>query len=183
MSPSFDKSPLQVKSEATKAGSSQTLLLIDSEADSVRLIRKAFRLNPLVQRLIVVRAPREAIDVMRQQGRHARDPRPTMVLADAGVQGGIDAIEALLRDLKADRTLESIPVVVIGSDVPEEDVNRLYSAKANCFIQRPSDPGRLQDLVLTTCQFWLAVANWSTQSATSRTNGNGAGGHLAAAAG
>jgi CheY-like chemotaxis protein len=157
MLPISDKPPLK----ADPSSVSQVLLLIDSDAESVRLVRKAFRLNPLVNRLIVVRSAREALEVLQQQGRHARDPRPTLVLMDLNLDGGIDAAETTMRDIKSLPELESIPVIVMGTNVPEENVNRVYAAKVNCFIQKPSDPLRFQELVLTTCQFWLAVANWS----------------------
>ena len=151
-----------VKTDSLPTG--QVLLLIDADAESVRLVRKAFRLNPLVTRLIVVKTPEEGMDVMRQQGRHARDPKVSMVLVEMNLPSGFQAVEEFIRQAKADRTLDAIPIVAMGTQSLETDVSRVYAAKANCYVERPPDPLRFQELILTTCQFWLAVANWSAHA-------------------
>lgn len=160
---------LPLKTEAAPTG--QVLLLVDADAESVRLVRKAFRLNPLVTRLIVVRTPEEGLEVLRQRGKHMRDPRPSMVLLDMNLPTGFAAAEEFIRTIKADRNLESVPVVAMGASNTEEEVSKVYSARANCYIDKPSDPTRYQEMVLTTCQFWLAVANWSSHSSLSAVAG------------
>ena len=151
-----------MKTETVLTG--QVLLLVDADAESVRLVRKAFRLNPLVTRLIVVKTPDEALEVLRHQGKHMRDPRPSMVLLELNLPTGFAVAEAFIQAAKMDRELEAIPLVAMGVSNTEEEVSRVYAARANCYIEKPSDPLRYQELVLTTCQFWLAVANWSSQS-------------------
>jgi CheY-like chemotaxis protein len=158
----FAQSFGSVKTDSLPVG--QVLLLVDCDAESIRLVRKAFRLNPLVTRLIVVKTPDEAMDVLRQQGRHSRDPKISMVLLEMNLPTGFQAAEDFIKAAKGDRALEAIPVVAMGAENSEAEVSRIYSARANCFIERPQDPLRFQELIMTTCQFWLAVANWSAHS-------------------
>lgn len=149
-----------LKSEIPARG--QVLLLVDAGAESVRLVRKAFRVNRLVTGLIVVKTTEEALEVLLRQGRHARGPKANMVLIEMSLPCGVQAIEEFIRKIKTDRSLESIPVIAMGSANIEPQVSRIYAARANCFIETPSDAQRFEELIVTTCQFWLAVANWSS---------------------
>jgi len=94
-----------------------------------------------------------ALAFLRRQGPHAEAPRPDLVLLDLNLPR-CDGRE-VLRALKGDPALRTIPVVVLTTSAAEQDVLRAYNLHANCYITKPVDLGRFEDVVRGIEAFWL----------------------------
>ncbi len=78
-----------------------------------------------------------------------------MVLLDLNMPG-TDGRE-VLREIKQDPDLKSIPVVVFTTSFDERDVNHCYQFGANSYMQKPVDLEGLIKAVQRMSDFWFAV--------------------------
>jgi two-component system, chemotaxis family, response regulator Rcp1 len=134
----------------------ELLLVEDSEPD-VRLTIEALREAKVKNRLWVVEDGVEALDFLRQRGRHADAPRPDLILLDLNLPR-MDGRQ-VLKEIKNDDSLKRIPVVVLTTSKSEEDVLRAYSLHANCYITKPVDFNRFMEVVKSIENFWLTVVS------------------------
>ena len=94
-----------------------------------------------------------ALTLVRKQGRHARAPRPALILLDLdgyGEQGW-----ALLREIKGDPQLRRIPVIVLGASNSGQERARAYDLHANSYLPRREDEASLAALLGQIEDFWL----------------------------
>jgi CheY-like chemotaxis protein/signal transduction histidine kinase len=98
----------------------------------------------------------EAVSFLRRRGKHANSPRPQLVLLDLNLPGRTG--HEVLTEIKNDAGLMDIPVVVFTSSVSDEDVNRAYDQRANCYVRKPNDFRGYRDVVRNIHQFWGNVA-------------------------
>ena len=133
----------------------KVLLVEDNEAD-VDLTRETFEASQLNVELTVAQDGVEAIDILK--GRKSAHPvsRPDLILLDLNLPK-VDGRQVLLT-IKDDRDLKKIPVVVLTSSDAEADVVASYQLGANCFITKPGDFRKYQDVVHALEGFWFAVA-------------------------
>lgn len=74
-----------------------------------------------------------------------RERRPDVVLLDLQLPGADG--RTLLRELKADRTLTAIPVVVLSADASPGRAKELLAAGAHAYLTKPFDVGEFLALV------------------------------------
>jgi chemotaxis family two-component system response regulator Rcp1 len=98
----------------------------------------------------------EAMRFLRREGRHAKAPRPDMIILDLRLpkKSGFD----VLREIKEDPALGNIPVVVQSSSEAQVDVERAYSLHANCYITKPAEFEEFSRTMRSLAEFWVAVA-------------------------
>lgn len=89
-------------------------------------------------------------------GRVRRPPRPHLVVLDWKLprRNGHE----VLKDLKSDADLCTIPVVVLTTSAAESDRVRAYSLHANSFIVKPANFARFRQMVDDLSNYW---ATWS----------------------
>lgn len=131
------------------------ILLVEDNPGDVRLTKEALRGAKVANDLYVVGDGEEAIDFLRQRGRHAGAPRPDLVLLDLNLPR-LDGRD-VLADIKADADLGTIPIIVLTSSAAEEDISRSYELRANCYISKPVDFTGFIDAVRSLEGFWLKI--------------------------
>ena len=131
------------------------VLLVEDDPGDVLLIREAFEDNKVHNRLHVVPDGVEALSFLRQEGDHAEAPRPDLVLLDLNLPRK-DGRE-VLAEVKADESLQHIPVVVLTTSKAEEDVLRSYKLHANAYVTKPVDFDRFIDVVRQIDEFFVTV--------------------------
>jgi len=65
----------------------------------------------------------------------------------------------VLEEIKADRELRSIPVVVLTTADSKEDVRRAYRLQASSFITKPADFSRLERIMTSLDEYWTEMAS------------------------
>ena len=133
----------------------QVLLVEDSPGD-VRLTQEAFREANIAIQLHIVLDGVEAMEFLRQEGRHARSPRPDLILLDLNLPK-MDGRE-VLETIKADDTLKSIPTVILTTSEAEADITKSYLLQANCYLTKPVQLEAFESLVMSINDFWLTKA-------------------------
>ncbi len=131
------------------------VLLVEDDPGDVVLVREAFEDHKLRNRLHHVADGEEALRFLRGEGDHAGAPRPDLVLLDLNLPRK-DGRE-VLREVKGDDHLRSIPVVVLTTSEAEEDVLRSYDLHANAYVSKPVDFERFIDVVRQIDDFFVSV--------------------------
>ncbi|GAA3111131.1 response regulator [Nonomuraea salmonea] len=103
----------------------------------ILLTKEAFDLNKVRNRLNVVNDGEQAMAFLRQEGEYVDAPRPDLILLDLNLPRMSG--KEVLREVKADAVLRTIPVVVLTTSEAEEDILHSYHLHANAYVAKPVD--------------------------------------------
>ncbi len=131
------------------------ILLVEDNPGDVRLAEEALRDNKLYNRVSVVQDGVEAIKFLRQKGQYAEAPRPDIILLDLNLPRK-DGRE-VLAEIKGDRELRRIPVVILTTSQADDDIQRIYDLNGNCYISKPVNWEQFIEIVKSIENFWLTV--------------------------
>jgi CheY-like chemotaxis protein len=143
-----------IKSIGTDAGAIEVLLVEDSPGD-VRLTREAFKDAKVHINLRVAADGTEAMAFLKREGQHASVPRPDLILLDLNLPKK-DGRE-VLKEIKENPALKSIPVVILTTSSSDADILRSYRLHANCYITKPVGLDGFLEVVKSIDSFWLSV--------------------------
>ena len=133
-----------------------TILLADDDPDDRLLVREAFEENHLLNPLHTVEDGEELMDYLYRRGKFASVAvRPNLILLDLNMprKSGMEA----LREIKADASLRTIPVIVLTTSKAEEDILETYDLGVNSFIVKPVTFDSLVDLVKQLGKYWFQI--------------------------
>ena len=138
-----------------RAGAPVEILLVEDNPADVRLTQEALKEGKVYNNLHWAKDGVEALEFLRRQGKHAKAPRPDIILLDLNLPKK-DGRE-VLQDIKNDDKLKRIPVVILTTSKAEEDVLKTYDLHANCYVTKPVDLEQFIRVVRTIDMFWLTV--------------------------
>jgi CheY-like chemotaxis protein len=137
------------------------VLVADDDEDDRELTRDAL-LEVNAGTVRFVRDGQELLDYLRNKGAEAGQPAetPDLVLLDLNMprMNGAQA----LSEIRADRDIASIPVVVFTTSRDEQDVRDSYERGANSFISKPSTFADLVEAMRAFRTYWADVVNLPT---------------------
>jgi CheY-like chemotaxis protein len=135
----------------------QSILLAEDNANDVELTLAALRGNHVANEVVVVRDGAEALDYLFRRQRFADRPadNPGLILLDLKMPK-VDGIE-VLRQVKSDPGLKTIPIVMLTSSREEQDVVRTYDLGVNAYVVKPVVFGDFMEAVKVLGQFWVVV--------------------------
>jgi len=131
------------------------VLLVEDSPGDVRLTREALKEGKVRNNLNVVSDGVEAMEYLRRQGPYAGAVRPDIVLLDLNMPRK-DGRE-VLAEMKADKGLKRIPVVILTTSEAEQDILRTYDLHANCYLTKPVDLDQFISIVKSVEDFWLTI--------------------------
>lgn len=131
------------------------ILLVEDNSADIDLVREALEGGKLIVNLHVVRDGEEAIDYLKGQGKFKGAVRPDLVLLDLNLPKK-DGRE-VLREVKADLGLSTIPIVVLTTSAADEDILHSYQLHANAYIAKPVDFESFVKIVNQVTEFWLSL--------------------------
>jgi chemotaxis family two-component system response regulator Rcp1 len=115
----------------------EVLLVEDSPADA-RLTQEVLKGGDIRKHhLTVVKDGVEALSYLRREGPYCDAPRPDVVLLDLNLPK-MDGREVLKR-IRTDPALWSIPVIVLTTSGAEGDVAGAFAEQADSYLQKPVD--------------------------------------------
>ena len=131
------------------------ILLVEDNPGDVDLTREALDGAKVCNTLHIAEDGEEALEFLRRQGAHSDAPRPDLILLDLNLpkKDGREVLE----EIKADRQLAEIPVVVLTTSAADEDVTRAYQLHANCYVTKPVDFKQFLKVIQAIEDFWLTV--------------------------
>ncbi|KAF3891198.1 MULTISPECIES: response regulator [Nostocales] len=131
------------------------VLLVEDNPGDVQLTQIALEDSKISVNLNVARDGVEAMAFLRKEGQYKIVPTPDIILLDLNLPRK-DGRE-VLAEIKEDRILRRIPVVVLTTSGSEEDVLRAYNLCANCYITKPVDFDQFVKIVHSIESFWFTV--------------------------
>ena len=133
------------------------IVLAEDNANDVELTLTALRENHVVNEVIVVRDGAEVLDYLYRRNGYADRPpgNPALVLLDLKMPK-LDGIE-VLRQIKSDPAMRSVPVVVLTSSREERDLVRTYDLGVNAYVVKPVDFHEFVEAVKLLGGFWAVV--------------------------
>ncbi len=132
----------------------EILLVEDSEGD-IGLIEEVFEDAKIRNILHIVEDGEKAILFLRGKGQFLDSPRPDIILLDLNLPKK-DGRE-VLKEIKEDKDLKNIPIVVLTTSKAEEDILKSYNLHANAFITKPVDFDQFIKVIRSIEDFWLEV--------------------------
>ncbi len=134
------------------------ILLVEDNANDVRLTLHAFKRHKLVNRIHVVRDGAEALEFLFCVGAYAErsiDDVPKVVLLDLKLPK-VDGLE-VLRQIKADPRTRTIPVVMMTSSREERDMVESYQLGVNSYIVKPVDFEQFSEVARMLGLYWMLL--------------------------
>lgn len=135
------------------------ILLVEDNPADVKITQRAIKETSLPIDLIVVRDGQEAVDYLLRQGKYADQPLhrlPDLILLDLNLPR-LTGHEVLQR-IRNTPALRAVPVVVLTTSKRLEDVQEMYAAGANTYIEKPQDFNRFVQVLQTIQRYWLDTA-------------------------
>jgi len=133
------------------------IVLAEDNPHDVELTLAALAEINLANEVVVVRDGAETLDYLyRRNGFADRAPgNPVVLLLDLKMpkMDGLD----VLKVLKADEALKTIPVVMLTSSREEQDLVRSYKLGVNAYVVKPVDFRAFIDAVRHLGAFWAVV--------------------------
>ena len=132
------------------------ILLVEDNVDDIDLTVEVLREAEVRINVNVTRNGVEAMDFLRRNGKFADAPRPDLILLDLNLPRK-DGRE-VLAEVKTDRNLRRIPLIVLTTSDAPEDISTSYGHHANCYIVKPFGLDELVRILKAIEGFWLTTA-------------------------
>lgn len=131
------------------------ILIVEDNPGDVRLIAEALSDGKVENKLNIAKDGMEATAFLNREGKYADAVYPDLILLDLNLprKNGPE----VLAEIKEDRTLKHIPVVILTSSQEGEDIVKTYNLHANCYITKPIDLEQFIMVVKSIRDFWLTI--------------------------
>ena len=135
----------------------KNILLVEDDPRDVQLTLAALEEHHLANGVQVVHDGAEALDYLYHRGAfQSRSPgNPVLVLLDNKMPK-VSGLE-VLKTMKGDEQLKTIPVVVLTSSRETPDLKEFYRHGANAYVVKPVDFTDFMAAVRQVGVFWAAV--------------------------
>jgi CheY-like chemotaxis protein len=117
----------------------------------------ALKTNRVLNDVVVTRDGAETLDYLWRRGAYAdRGPAdPSLMLLDLKMPK-IDGLE-VLRQVKTNSALKTIPVIVLTSSREEQDLVQSYDLRVNAYVVKPVNFSDFIEAVKVLGAFWAVV--------------------------
>ena len=133
------------------------ILLAEDCANDVELALTALSEHRLANKVVVVSDGVEAVDYLERRGQFAGRPggNPAVVLLDIKMPK-LDGLE-VLRHMKSNDNLRTVPVVMLTSSREEQDLIESYRLGVNAYVVKPVGFREFIDAVKNLGLFWAVL--------------------------
>jgi CheY-like chemotaxis protein len=135
----------------------RSILLVEDDPHDIELTLRALAEHNLANRVVVARDGVEALDYLQGSGAFAGDGPafPAVLLLDIKMPR-MNGLE-LLRRLRGDERLKSLPVVMLTSSSEEPDLRTAYNLGVNAYVVKPVEFGAFVVAVKELGVFWAIL--------------------------
>lgn len=131
------------------------ILLIEDNPGDVRLTIEALKECKILNNLHVAEDGIEAMSYLKKEGKFKDEPRPDLIILDLNLtkKDGREVLE----EIKLDKSLKKIPVVILATSKAEQDILESYELHANCYITKPVNMDQFIKVVKLIGEFWFSI--------------------------
>lgn len=133
--------------------STRPILLVDDDPMAVELTLLAFERNKSVRPVLVANDGDEALAWIGRWA--AGEPKPALILLDVSMPK-VSGLE-VVRQIKADPALRSIPVVMLTTSGIGRDIDTAYRNGANSYIVKQMDFDRFSKELAQIEAYWTGL--------------------------
>ncbi|MDJ0567954.1 MAG: response regulator [Pleurocapsa sp. MO_192.B19] len=129
------------------------ILVCEDNLGDVYIITNSLKNSEIKYNLHHVANGEAAIDYLQQLGDYKNISRPDLILLDLNLpkKHGFE----VLKEIKSDIKLKSIPVVILTSSQAEQDVLKSYELYCSCFVTKPFELKEFVRAIQKIEKFWL----------------------------
>lgn len=131
------------------------VLLVEDDPGDVILTKEGLRASKLHINLHVVDNGEKALAFLHREPPYEDAPRPGLIILDLNLPR-VNGME-VLREIKTNDALKTIPTVILTTSRAEEDVVRSYKLGANCYVSKPLNLDEFVKVVSSIENFWFTV--------------------------
>ncbi|MEK7249635.1 MAG: response regulator [Bacteroidota bacterium] len=133
------------------------ILLAEDDRKDVELTLSALGEHNLANEVVVTRDGEEALDYLYRRGQFAMrgNGHPAVVLLDLKMPK-VDGID-VLKQMKSDEHLKTVPVVVLTSSRESRDLEECYKLGVNAYVVKPVQFKEFVDAVREVGVFWALI--------------------------
>jgi DNA-binding response OmpR family regulator len=131
------------------------VLLVEDDPGDVILTQEGLRASKLHINLHVVDNGEKALAFLHHEPPYEDAPRPGLIILDLNLPR-VNGME-VLREIKSNEALQTIPTVILTTSRAEEDVVRSYKLGANCYVSKPLNLDEFVKVVGSIENFWFTV--------------------------
>lgn len=138
------------------------ILMADDDPDDRLLVKDALGESEatakVADQLRFVNDGEDLMDYLLRRGKHSdpdASPRPDLILLDLNMPRK-DGREAL-REIRAQKEFQHIPVIVFTTSRAESDIKLVYGLGANSFVTKPVSFESLVHTLSVLTRYWLGI--------------------------
>ena len=133
------------------------ILLVEDNPNDIELILAALDEGDVVDRVNITRDGEQALDYLYRRGAHGSrlTGNPKVVLLDLKLPK-VNGLE-VLHQIKTDRNLRRIPVVIFTSSREERDLLRSYDFGTNAYVVKPISYQAFVEAIKEIGLFWGVI--------------------------
>jgi two-component system, chemotaxis family, response regulator Rcp1 len=140
---------------------SRVILVIEDNPGDVRLMKEALRDASADISLQVAPDGEQALRYLHREPPFENCRRPSLIFLDLNLPRGTS--KDILRQIKADPALRTIPVAVLTSSDADRDIREAYELFANCYLRKPVDLDSFITTVRSAVTFWMDIARLAAE--------------------
>ncbi len=130
-----------------------TVLLVEDNPDHAELAQRALKKGAPDAQVVWSKDGQEALDVLARCRDGGPDGRPDLILLDIQMPK-VNGYE-VVRRIKEDPVLRTIPVVMMTTSDQAKDVSMCYAAGANSYVTKPVSFTELIHRIESVKLYWL----------------------------
>lgn len=136
------------------------LLVEDNEGDII-LTLDAFEESKVKTKISVVKNGQDALDFLYKKEEFSQAERPDLILMDINIPifNGHD----VLKIIKEDESLKTIPVIMLTTSSNQKDINKAYENHTNSYVTKPIEMDDFLKAILKIEEFWLQLSKFADE--------------------
>jgi CheY-like chemotaxis protein len=131
------------------------ILLVEDNPGDIRLTELALQRGKVKNNLYITKDGNQALEFLHKKNKYEDAPTPDLILLDLNLPR-INGQE-VLKNVKKDKYLKRIPVIVLTTSDAEKDILETYNLNVNAYITKPIDMNKFIKVVSVLEDFWLKI--------------------------
>lgn len=131
------------------------IFVADDDQEDIQLLRDCLVENKVIAEISEAANGNELLEKLRNN-QTANQHKPHLILLDINMprKNGFET----LKELKEDKNLCTIPVIVFSTSGSEKDIEKAYELGANCYVSKPRTAKEWVKTIGSIGHFWCDCA-------------------------
>ncbi len=136
------------------------ILLVEDNEGDILLIKEAFEEAKIVIDMSVVNNGQAALDFLYKKKPHQEVESPDLMLLDVNLP--ILNGHEVLKHVKSDEELKSLPIIMLTTSSSPKDIESAYANHVNSYITKPINVNDFLEVVSRIEKFWINIVTLPT---------------------